>query len=126
MLCRPVARVCLVLVLAALCTRPLSAAEPGPVSIREETLTLPTYQAGPPDTNPMFYTARVVPGGPEARSIPTPLQDHLTHDREDKTYTALDLENEYVKLIGAAGDSAAGSSARPTRPTATTSSTAST
>ena len=46
---------------------------------------------------------RVVPGCSETH-LSVRLQDHLIHDRVDKTYTALNLENEFVKLVRAAGN----------------------
>jgi tetratricopeptide (TPR) repeat protein len=63
----------------------------------QETIVLPTYEVGPADPNPMFYTNESYQGA-QRRVYPYPLQDHLTHARKDKTYTALTLENEYVRI----------------------------
>ena len=67
------------------------------VKIWEEELVVPSYKVGPPDPNPMFYTHESYQGA-QKRIYPYPLLDNLTHLREDKTYDALYLENEYVKL----------------------------
>lgn len=67
------------------------------VRIWEEPLLIPTYKVGPPDPNPMFYTRESYQGA-QKRIYPYPLLDNLTHIREEKTYKALYLENEYVKL----------------------------
>jgi tetratricopeptide (TPR) repeat protein len=67
------------------------------VKIWEAPLVIPTYQIGPPDRNPMFYTRESYQGA-EKRIYPYALQDDLLHVRQDKTYKALYLENEYVKL----------------------------
>jgi tetratricopeptide (TPR) repeat protein len=67
------------------------------VKIWEEKVVIPTYRLGPPDPNPMFYTHESYQGA-QKRIYPYPFQDYLTHIREDQEYTALYLENEYVKL----------------------------
>jgi len=54
------------------------------VKIYEEPLVIPTYEVGKPDPNPRVY--------------PYPMQDVLTDSRKDKTYKAVYLENEYVKV----------------------------
>jgi len=67
------------------------------VTVWEEPLVIPTYEVGPPEPNPMFYTNESYQGA-QKRIYPYPLQDNLTHIRKEKTYKALYLENEYVKL----------------------------
>ena len=67
------------------------------VKIYEEPLVIPTYQVGKPDPNPRFYTGRTYQGA-QGRVYPYPMQDVLTDSRKDKTYKALYLENEYVKV----------------------------
>ncbi|MFB3785294.1 MAG: DUF5107 domain-containing protein [bacterium] len=71
---------------------------PGEVRAWEEALVIPTYQLGPPDPNPMFYTQESYQGA-QKRIYPYALQDHLTHVKKDQTYNALYLENEYLQLI---------------------------
>ena len=51
---------------------------------------------GEPERYPMFYTHESYQE--HRRIYPYALQDHLTHERAEKTYTMLTLENEYVRL----------------------------
>jgi tetratricopeptide (TPR) repeat protein len=90
------ALVLLSIVVTALAAPP-SAAGQGAVRAWEEQVTLPSYRLGPADLNPMFYTGASYQGA-QRRIYPYPLMDHLTSQREEETFTALYLENEYVKL----------------------------
>jgi len=67
------------------------------VKVWEDTLTVPTYVAGPPDKNPFFYTGRTYQGA-RGEVYPYPMYDNLTDRVENKAYKALYLENEYVKI----------------------------
>ena len=67
------------------------------VKVQETTVTLPTYPPGPCDKNPVFYTGRVYQGA-QGRVYPYPLQDVLHDEKVDKTYTSLQLENEYLQM----------------------------
>jgi len=63
----------------------------------EEKVTIPTYLAGDPDPNPMFFFGRAYQGA-EGRVYPYALYDTLTGKKVDKEYTEVFLENEYVKI----------------------------
>ena len=67
------------------------------VKVWEAPLVIPTYKVGAPELNPMFYHGRAYQGA-KGPIYPYPLIDRLTDVREDKTYQALYLENEYMKL----------------------------
>lgn len=67
------------------------------VEVRETDLVLPTYVAGDPEPNPMFYFGRASQGA-EGRVYPYPLYDTLTDRKEDRTYRIVYLENEYVRI----------------------------
>lgn len=67
------------------------------VRVWEEPMVIPTYPLGPADPNPIFYHRESYQGA-QKRVYPYALQDRLTHTREDRTYTAVHLENEYVRL----------------------------
>ena len=67
------------------------------VSVWEETITLPTYLAHPPDENPMFFQNKSYQGASRVL-YPYPLQDNLSNVKEDKDYTGLFLENEFIKV----------------------------
>lgn len=63
----------------------------------EEDIVLPTYLAGEPEPNPMFYFGRASQGA-EGRVYPYPLYDTLTGRKADKTYKIVWLENDYVRI----------------------------
>jgi len=67
------------------------------VTVKTEPLTLPTYQIGNPDTNPIFYTGRVYQGA-QGHIYPYPLYDVMTDNKVDQTYNAVYLENEFLKV----------------------------
>ncbi len=67
------------------------------VRIWEEPLVIPTYEVGIPDPNPRFYAGRAYQGA-QGRVYPYPMLDRLTDNRKDKTYNAVYLENEYIKI----------------------------
>jgi tetratricopeptide (TPR) repeat protein len=63
----------------------------------EENVVIPTYAAGEPEPNPIFYFGRASQGA-QGRVYPYPLYDSLTNVKADKTYRMLYLENEYIKI----------------------------
>ena len=63
----------------------------------ETTITVPTYAAGEPEPNPMFYFGRNSQGA-QGRVYPYPLYDSLTHVKTDRVYRIVYLENEYVRV----------------------------
>ena len=67
------------------------------VKIWEEPVVIPTYLTGDPDPNPMFYTGRAYQGA-KGPVYPYPMLDKLTDNQVDKSYNAVYLENEYIKL----------------------------
>ena len=67
------------------------------ISILESKLTIPTYGIGAPDPNPRFYTGRTYQGA-QGRIYPYPMSDHLTNVRTNKEYTAVYLENDFIKI----------------------------
>ncbi len=80
------------LLLIALCGAAAFAQAP---RVWEAPLTLPTYELGPPDPNPPLFDRGRTRGRP---SYPYPLLDSLTNKRVDKTYRAVFLENEYLRV----------------------------
>ena len=75
----------------------LLAADVSSVRAWEEDIGIPTYLAGAPEPNPIFDLGRNSQG---ARGIiyPYPLYDSLTHQKVDKTYKIVYLENEYIRI----------------------------
>jgi hypothetical protein len=72
-------------------------AEEPAVRAWEAPLRVPTYPVGAPEPNPMFYAGREYQGA-QGPVYPYPLLDHLSGRREDRTWRALWLENEHVRL----------------------------
>jgi len=63
----------------------------------EEKTVIPTYVIDKGDPNPRFYNGRVYQGA-QGRAYPWPMYERLTDTKVDKTYNALYLENEYLKV----------------------------
>lgn len=61
----------------------------------EAPLSLPTYELGPPNPNPPLFARSLSRGRP---TYPYPLLDNLTNKRIEKTYNAVFLENEYLRV----------------------------
>ena len=64
----------------------------------EEAVVIPTYPAPPPDPNPMFLEKRVYQGS-SGKVYPNAFTDRVSDQKEEKSYRAVFLENEYVKLM---------------------------
>jgi tetratricopeptide (TPR) repeat protein len=73
------------------------AADPAPVKMWETKIVIPTYLAGDPEPNPMFYFGRESQGA-QGPVYPYPIYDSLTGMKVDKTYTIVYLENEYIRI----------------------------
>ena len=67
------------------------------VKSSEQDLAIPTYLAGDPEPNPMFYFGQGSQGA-EGRVYPYPLYDTLTNIKSNKLYRIVYLENEYVRI----------------------------
>ncbi|HYK92231.1 MAG TPA: DUF5107 domain-containing protein [Acidobacteriota bacterium] len=64
-----------------------------PARVWEAALTIPTYELGPPDPNPPLLESR------GSRPVyPYPVLDNLTDRRIQKSYKAVYLENEYLRV----------------------------
>ncbi|MES2112362.1 MAG: DUF5107 domain-containing protein [Bacteroidota bacterium] len=68
------------------------------VSIWQEDIIIPTYGIGKPDKNPMFFEKRVYQGS-SGVVYPNPVIEKIEDEKQDKTYTALFLENRYLKIM---------------------------
>lgn len=64
---------------------------------KEKTI-IPTYKIGIPDKNPMFLEKRVYQGS-SGVVYPYQVIDKVYDEKEDKAWTALYLENEYIKVM---------------------------
>ena len=63
-----------------------------------EKVIIPTYKIGTPDKNPMFLEKRVYQGS-SGVVYPHPIIDRVLDEKEDKQYTAVYLENRYLKIM---------------------------
>ncbi|MCB7304365.1 DUF5107 domain-containing protein [Bariatricus massiliensis] len=68
------------------------------VKIWEENVVIPTYEVGEPDKNPMFLEKRVYQGS-SGKVYPYPTIEKISHEKKDKTYRVVYLENEYLKVM---------------------------
>ena len=67
-------------------------------SVRVETVMIPTYGIGKADKNPMFLEKRVYQGS-SGKVYPLPVIDKILDEKEDKPYTAVWLENDYIRVM---------------------------
>lgn len=79
----------LVSLLSTLCT--------AEVILTEERLILPTYETKDPDKVPLFFRSEEVQLA-ERHIYPYPFYDVQSTEKIDKSYQALILENEYIRL----------------------------
>lgn len=68
------------------------------VSCYEREIILPTYPVQDADPNPMFLEKRVYQGS-SGKVYPNPFTDRVALTREDRSYRAIFLENEFVRLM---------------------------
>ena len=69
-----------------------------PVRAWRERISIPTYEAGPPDPNPFFLEKRVYQGSSGA-VYPYPVVETVSDEKVDRSYDAIFLENEYLKFM---------------------------
>ena len=63
-----------------------------------EIVTIPTYEVGKPEKNPMFLEKRVYQGS-SGVVYPYPVIETMSDEKVDKDYMAIWIENEYVKIM---------------------------
>ena len=68
------------------------------VKIWEEAVVIPTYEVGAADKNPMFLEKRVYQGSC-GKVYPYPTTETISPVRTDKTWQAVWLENEYIRVM---------------------------
>ncbi len=69
-----------------------------PVSAWSAPLVLPTYEAPLPDVHPMFLETRVYQGS-SGRVYPNPFTDRVSDERTSRAWTAIHLENAYLRVV---------------------------
>ncbi len=68
------------------------------VKVWQESVNIPTYQTGPQDVHPMFLENRVYQGS-SGTVYPYGVTDTLSDEKIMKTWQAVWLENDYVKVM---------------------------
>lgn len=68
------------------------------VSVRRESVVIPTYNPLPPDKNPMFLEKRVYQGS-SGRVYPLPFYDRIAEEKVDRHWQAVWLENDFVEVM---------------------------
>ena len=68
------------------------------VRVREDFVTLPTYEPMAPDKHPMFLEKRVYQGS-SGKVYPMPAYNRIADKKTKKKWKAVHIENEFVKLM---------------------------
>ena len=68
------------------------------VHVWQEKIRIPTYEAGEPEKNPVFIEKRVYQGSSGA-VYPYPVIEKISDTKTQKTYTAVYLENSFIKIM---------------------------
>jgi tetratricopeptide (TPR) repeat protein len=68
------------------------------VNAWEAQVVIPTYEIGQPEKNPIFLEKRVYQGS-SGVVYPYPVIEKISDHKVDKTYNAVYLENEYIKVM---------------------------
>ncbi len=63
-----------------------------------EQINIPTYGTGKPEKNPMFLEKRVYQGS-SGVVYPHPVIEKIEDEKKDHEYTAVFIENEYLKIM---------------------------
>lgn len=75
-----------------------SVLEKGVVKAWREMVIIPTYEVGKAEKNPIFLEKRVYQGSAGV-VYPYPVIEKIEDNKVDKTYNAIFLENEYIKVM---------------------------
>ena len=63
-----------------------------------EQIMIPTYEIGEAEKNPIFLDKRVYQGS-SGKVYPYPTVEKISEEKRDKEYTAIWLENEYLRVM---------------------------
>lgn len=66
--------------------------------VYEKIMTIPTYEVGCEEKNPMFFEKRVYQGS-SGRVYPYPVIEKIYDEKQDKEYNAVILENDWLYVI---------------------------
>ena len=68
------------------------------VEMKREPVVIPTYIPHAPDKNPIFHEKRSYQGA-SGRIYPIPVTDKLSHEKVDKEFDSVTLENDTIKIM---------------------------
>lgn len=68
-----------------------------PVTVREETMRIPSYRVGEPDRNPLFLEKRVYQGS-SGKVYPFPVIDRVSDDKTLEEWRVIIMENEWLLI----------------------------
>lgn len=68
------------------------------VTVWQEDVVLPTYPTLAPEKNPMFLEKRAYQGS-TGKVYPLPVTERICDKKQDVTYKAVYLENDYLKVM---------------------------
>lgn len=68
------------------------------VEVRQQTVTIPTYEPAAPCKHPMFLENRVYQGS-SGRVYPHPVSESVNEEKHDREYNAIFLENDYLSVM---------------------------
>jgi len=68
------------------------------VKIWEEACVIPTYKVYPPEKSPLFIEKRAYQGS-TGKVYPLPVTEKISDHKEDVSYQAVFLENEFLKVM---------------------------
>ena len=67
-------------------------------SVYEQIVVIPTYRTGPLEKNPLFIEKRAYQGS-TGKVYPVPICESIGEEKEDVSYRAVILENEYLYVM---------------------------
>lgn len=68
------------------------------VKVWREAVVIPTYEIGEAEKNPIFLENRVYQGS-SGKVYPLPIVEKISDTKVDKTWQAIYLENDFVKIM---------------------------
>ena len=68
------------------------------LKVWQEQVTIPTYEVGTPEKNPIFLEKRVYQGS-SGKVYPNPVIEKIYDEKIDKQWDAIYMENDYIKVM---------------------------
>jgi hypothetical protein len=79
------------------------ASQTGQVKAWSKPVIIPTYHPLPPDKNPMFLDRSIYQGS-SGRVYPLPFIDRISTEARERTWQAVHLENEFLRVMVLTGN----------------------